>query len=205
MILLSPARPVLDEQHQLQHFLEAGLPLYHIRHYTFDEEQMRAYLSGIPARYRDRLVLHSHFHLAKAFGINRLHVREADRVQRNHEAYIGSFILSTSVHSMDCFNALASCWAYAFLSPVFPSISKQGYGMSHTVLDQFHLRRNTAVGLVGLGGINAHNYQQVLAAGADDVAFLGGIWDAPCPLSTFDTLYPLHRKKQCNDKQTDLM
>src|SRR5690606_5402167 len=150
--------------------------------------EMAAYVGDIDPGYRKQLVLHSHFHLANELGIERLHVREEDRKQNRQQALLAGFALSTSVHTITTFNTLDAIWDYAFLSPVFPSISKKGYGMAHTVLDDLYLRCNPHVQLVGLGGIDEQNYNQVFTAGADAIALLGAIWNSPQPIQVFDTI-----------------
>lgn len=188
IILLSPEQPVAYESAIVNTLLERGLSLFHIRKYQLTDVEMMAYVDAIDPGYRKQLVLHSHFHLANELGIERLHVREEDRKQNRQEAFMTGFTLSTSVHTIAIFNTLTAIWDYAFLSPVFPSISKKGYGMVHTVLDDLHLRCNPYVQLVGLGGINEQNYTQVFTAGADAIALLGAVWNSPDPVQVFDTI-----------------
>ena len=191
IILLSPEQPVADESAVVQALFERGLPLFHIRKYRLTDREMDAYVNGIDPAYRKQLVLHSHFHLAGDLGIERLHVREADRQQGNvqREAEPGHFRLSTSVHSIAAFNNLEDRWDYAFLSPVFPSISKAGYGTDRTVLKELPLRKESVVRLIGLGGIDETNDKQVWAAGADGIALLGAVWNRPEPIVVWDSLY----------------
>ncbi|PRD56126.1 thiamine phosphate synthase [Sphingobacterium gobiense] len=188
IILLSPEQPVAYEVAVINALLERGLPLFHIRKYQFSDTEMMAYVNNIDSGYRQRLVLHSHFHLANELGIERLHFREEDREQNRHKAFMTGFTLSTSVHTIAAFNSLMAVWDYAFLSPIFPSISKKGYGVGYTVLDDLSLRRNLQVRLVGLGGIDQRNYSQVMSAGADGVALLGAIWKTPAPIQVFETI-----------------
>lgn len=191
IILLSQEHPVAGESAVVQALFERGLPLFHIRKYRLADSEMVAYVNRIDLAYRKQLVLHSHFHLAGNLGIERLHIRELDRQQGRvrRETKSGNFRLSTSVHSIAAFNDLDDRWDYAFLSPVFPSISKVGYGTDRTVLQELPLRRKSAVRLVGLGGIDESNYKQVLAAGADGVAVLGAVWNRQQPIAVWDNLY----------------
>lgn len=188
IILLSPEQSVVHESAVINALLERGLPLFHIRKYQFTDTEMAAYVNGIDSDYRQRLVLHSHFHLANKLEIERLHFREEDRKRNRHETFKAGFTLSTSVHTIATFNSLDAVWDYAFLSPVFPSISKKGYGVGHTTLNDLPLRSNLAVRLVGLGGIDQQNYAQVLSAGADAIALLGAVWNDPEPIQVFEII-----------------
>ncbi len=193
MLVISPPQPVDKETTWVNTLLSAGLKLFHIRKYNFTTEEMKRYLDRIDGRFANRLVLHSHDHLAEEFGINRLHVNEHRRCEGVHKAYRNKYHLSTSTHDIETFNALSSVWDYAFLSPVFESISKPEYGKTNAVFPQLKQRSNTTVKLVGLGGITPQNGQLVKACGADDVAMLGSIWQAKNPLQIYiqcrDQLY----------------
>lgn len=177
IIVLTPENTIQNEQECINHLFEIGIDLLHIRKFWMNDAEMSSYIEGINHPYRERLVLHSHFHLAERIGIKRLHFREDDRKQNKHEAFVDNNIISTSVHSIKDFNALDKKWTYAFLSPVFPSISKQGYGVEKNVLNDLSQKNNLTVKLIGLGGIDSHNYHKVYEAGADGIALLGAVWN----------------------------
>lgn len=184
IVIISPEKPVVAETVLVNSFFENGLDLFHVRKYWFSGDEMKAYLNGIDEKFRSQLVLHSHYHLAAELGINHLHFREKERVEQSYANY-AHYTLSTSVHRIEDFNRLGETWQYAFLSPVFPSISKLGYGEDHTVLNDLKLKKNTRVKLIGLGGIQPANVQQVMDNGADGIALLGSIWQGNDPLNTF--------------------
>jgi thiamine-phosphate pyrophosphorylase len=181
IVIISPEEPALNETAFVNSFFENGLDLFHVRKYGFSDTEMQRYLNAIDLKFRNQIVSHSHFHLAKELGIHRLHFREAERMKKSYLSF-PDYTLSTSVHSIEDFNALDKVWKYAFLSPVFPSISKSGYGEHTSVLDDLKRRSNTEVGLIGLGGIDQNNYKSVLA---DGVALLGSIWISDNPLNAF--------------------
>lgn len=199
IILLSPDRPVAHESAIVNTLLKRGLSLFHIRKPQLSDVEMASYVEAIDPHYRKQLVLHSHFHLAHELGIERMHVREEDRKQNRQQGLPAGFRLSTSVHDIATFNTLDTIWDYAFLSPVFPSISKKGYGIAHTVLDDLRLRRNPHVRLVGLGGIDEQNYKQVFAAGADAIALLGAVWNSPEPIKVFDNINKSNHRRIHHD------
>lgn len=183
IMVITPEQEVDNEAVLAGEMLAAGAALLHIRKFRLDDAALRNYVETIDVAYRDRLVLHDHFHLARELGISRLHFREEDRRNGLYRPFREEYLLSTSVHTIEAFNRLGTEWAYAFLSPVFPSISKPGYGKDTRVLQDLSKRNNLMVQLIGLGGIDTTNFKQVLDAGADGVALLGGIWQAPDPLN----------------------
>jgi len=188
IITFSPEQSVEQETLIVNQLLEKGIDLFHIRKYGLSDDAMLDYINAIDAPYRNRLVLHSHFHLAKENGIGRLHFNEMYRAKKEELKYADAFVLSTSVHSIEVFNGLGKTWAYAFLSPIFSSISKPGYGAGNSVFDSLQCRNNVNVSLIGLGGIDRQNYKKVLDAGADGIALLGGIWKSGNPIDVLSAL-----------------
>lgn len=182
IVILTPEMNVLNECRHINELMHTGNHILHIRKYGMNDDEIKTYIEGINNSFHKRLVLHSHFHLAAEMGIGRLHFKEEHRLRDLHKEYIGNYTLSTSVHIVDDFNALPAYWSYAFLSPVFPSISKQGYGRERNVLEQFKRKDNPSVQLIGLGGIDANNCLSVYKEGADGIAVLGALWQnvEPC-------------------------
>ena len=76
-------------------------------------------------------------------------------------------------------------WEYSFISPVFPSISKKGYGENSTILNDIKKRTRSNVKLIALGGINENNINEVFESELDGVALLGAIWENDEPLNVF--------------------
>ncbi len=160
--------------HQL---LDDGLEMLHIRKPEYSELDYRSFVSCIHSYYRDKLVLHQFHSMAEEFGINRLHFTSQKRNETSDWNNYSDFILSTSVHSIEEFNELPDCFEYAFLSPVFPSISKIGYISETNLLDEVKRRTNFQTKLIALGGITNENGQLAIGNGFDGVAMLGSIWE----------------------------
>ena len=184
IIVLSPEHSIARETLLTNQLFANGLDYFHIRKYRLSDKEMNNYISGIAQQYYHKLVLHSHYHLADHFGINRLHFREESRQKKEYANYQDNHILSTSTHSIEDFNTLGAEWFYSFLSPVFASISKQGYGTDNTILNEMELKDNPYVRLIGLGGVDSNNIDTVLKSKADGVALLGSIWQYPNPVNT---------------------
>ncbi|WP_431243985.1 thiamine phosphate synthase [Flavobacterium sp. P21] len=92
---------------------------------------------------------------------------------------------STSTHSIADFNSLKNDFDYAFLSPVFKSISKDNYEPKIDFFEEIKLRTNHETKVVALGGIDSNNIQTTLKNGFDDIALLGAIWNNKKPLTEF--------------------
>lgn len=187
MIVITNPFFIEDEIDILHSLLEEGLSLLHIRKPDFSKLEMAQFINQIKLEFRDRIVLHSHHFLSEDFGINRIHFSEKER---NHLIEFSARISkpcrykSTSTHSIDDFNSLEN-FDYAFLSPIFKSISKENYHPKTDLFEELKSRKNYKTKVIALGGIDAENIQKTLKNGFDDVALLGTIWKNENPLKQF--------------------
>ncbi len=172
-----------DEALLLEELLEAGLPKLHIRKPDASEMQLTALLSLLCPRWSSRLVLHGSPQLAKRYHIPQLHgsVGYSNGQGRSGGGPFieerSAFAVSTSVHSWTEFGLLPSGLSYAFISPLFDSISKPGYAAGTGLLQ-------LPSGLlpctpVGLGGIGADSLGEMIRMGWKGAAVLGYIWEEP--------------------------
>lgn len=185
MIVISNPTAIANEINTIHVLFEHGLELFHVRKPKFSAEEIKKFVSAIGLEYRNKLVLHGHHHLTEGFGINRIQmnsvrVLDSDRVNPEKN------IFSISTHSIDQFNSLSNDYNYAFLSPVYPSISKENYMPKTDLLNAIKSRTNFNTKLVALGGIEAQNIKKTLDAGFDDVALLGTIWNTNQPIKNFE-------------------
>ncbi len=185
MIVITPAENVAEEIRVIHLLFDAGLHLLHVRKPDFSIKEMKTYLSMIDERYYSCISLHSHHSLANEKGIGRLHFTESGRRQQDDFLSFATGHLSASVHSIDDFNLLPDRFEYAFLSPVFASVSKPGYFPKQDLLNSVKQRANFHTKLVALGGISQYNIAQTLDAGFDDTALLGTIWQSTDPVQKF--------------------
>lgn len=184
IIIITPEKMVPNETEIINVLFQEGLDLLHIRKPFINSEEMMDFFQKINPEFHHQLVLHNHYHLAGDLNISRLHFREVDR-QNNLFSSFTDKIISTSVHDIETFNELSEEWNYAFISPVFPSISKKGYGKDSNILNEIEKRDNSNVKLFALGGIHENNINEVLNSNADGVALLGAIWESDNPLQIF--------------------
>ncbi|UWY29826.1 thiamine phosphate synthase [Flavobacterium sp. TR2] len=188
MIVITNPFFIKDEIQILHSLLEEGLSLLHIRKPDFSEAEMAQFIHQIKLEFRNKLVLHNHYDLAEDFGINRFHLSEKERDVLNqfHARFSKRCkFLSTSTHSIEDFNSLENEFDYAFLSPVFKSISKENYQPKTDLFEALKLRKNYTTKVIALGGIDSQNIQKSLENGFNDVALLGSIWNNENPIKQF--------------------
>lgn len=184
IIVITSEDIVQNETEIINQLFQEGLNLLHIRKPFINSEEMTDFIQKIDSKFHSQLVLHSHYDLAENFNISRFHFREIDRQNGLFQSFTDK-IISTSVHDIETFNLLSEDWEYAFISPVFPSISKKGYGENSNILNDIKKRDNSNVRLIAVGGINEKNINEVFESEVDGVALLGAIWENDEPLNVF--------------------
>lgn len=184
LIVISDSEFRPGEATLVNELFRAGLDLFHIRKYEAGESELREFIRAIDPEYREKLVLNHHHDLGEGLGLKRFHYSERDRENWKKAKWVGAnpeLIYSTSVHSMEEYNGLPEHFSYAFLSPVFDSISKPGYLAASF---DFSIRKESDTKLIGLGGIHAGNTAKAIQLGFDGVALLGAIWKSENPVAS---------------------
>jgi len=184
IIVITPEELVQNETDIINELFQEGLDLLHIRKPFISSEEMTDFIQKIDSKFHSQLVLHSHYDLTKEFTITRFHFREIDRQNELYRSFVDKTI-STSVHDIEAFNELSDEWEYSLISPIFPSISKKGYGENSNILNDIKRRQNSEVKLIALGGINENNINKVFDNNVDGVALLGAIWESDEPVQIF--------------------
>lgn len=185
LVVLSDSDFKSGETEIVNQLFLAGLDLFHIRKYGASEESLVKWVNEIASEYRSRLVLHHDHEWGRSIGIRRFHYSKRDRETWEKKSWQGVMdeeIYSTSVHSVEAYNELPDHFSYAFLSPVFDSISKIDYKAVKFDLEK---RKDKATRLIGLGGIQRENIQEVVRMGFDGAALLGAIWNSQNPADTW--------------------
>lgn len=153
---------------------EECLDLFHIRKPEASQEYTRELIANIPSQLHNRLVLHSHYGLRDRFDIKSIHLKSSD--QPDEEFF--NYSLSKSFHTLDEIERLNdNIFRYLFISPVFDSISKQGYQSRFTLNDERLLRLTQLKPLIGLGGVIPSLFQNLYDAKFAGAALLGYLWN----------------------------
>lgn len=189
MIVISNPTALTNEIPIIHALFEEGLELFHIRKLEYSALEMKNFVTAIGLEYAGKMVLHSHHQLATEFGIKRIHFTENHRkmiTRQQLENYKKqAYTISTSTHTIEEFNSLDNEFDYAFLSPVFESISKQDYSTKTNLLNAVQNRINFKTQLIALGGMEASTISTTLKASFDDIALLGTIWNSKTPIQNF--------------------
>lgn len=180
MIVISSPIVFENEVFIVRDLFQEGMERFHVRKPNLSIQDIEKLIENIGLEYIDRMVFH-HFSSEKIYCRNK-HVSNCKELNFN---LLEGEVFSTSTHSIEEFNELSKEWNYAFLSPVFESISKKGYGKNSDLLKAISCRTNFSTKMVALGGIQEENIKIVLDAGFDSVAIMGNIWLSDNPIKKF--------------------
>jgi len=197
IVLIAPEEDVLNEIGLLNKLFQNGLECFHLRKPLKSYQQHVEYLNQIDIKYHNKIVVHDHHKLINEYNLKGIHFQEQKRI--DHIDNPGQYFkplnmfgktISSSFHDPE---VLADCefeFDYHLLSPIFNSISKQGYqgqGFDVNHIDKY---------IIGMGGINSKNISETLQLGYKGIGILGAIWNTKDPVNSFITLKQSYNQSQ---------
>lgn len=151
-----------------------GLDRLHLRKPGADIGECRRLLDGISREWLPRIVVHDNFGLCREYGLGGVHLNGRNPMAPpNHEGSV-----SRSCHSLEEISRYKGECDYLTLSPIFNSISKQGY-MAAFGPGQLAAARDGGLidcRVIALGGVTLENIPRVRELGFGGVAILGDVW-----------------------------
>ena len=152
----------------------ANVDLIHLRKPDSTIDEMERLIREIPTEYHNRLVLHDHHHLALKYGFYGIHLNSRNPLPP--QGWKGS--ISRSCHSLEEIIDWKDKCNYLSLSPIYDSISKQGY---KSAFSRELIKKAVAKGIIdnkvlALGGVTFDKVEEVLSLGFGGAMILGDAW-----------------------------
>ena len=195
LVLISAPTALPDEPRRLAALLGAGSETLHLRKPGWPAAQVEHLIRAIPEQFHARLVLHGHPGLVHRYCLGGLHLTGKQRAATVcRPILLPGQTLSTSFHSLAEISRHRRRYDYVFLSPIFDSLSKAGYGSAFELpaLQAFFQQQAAQPGyqapVLALGGIAATNLALVQEAGFAGAAVLGTLWQSPDPVAALRQL-----------------
>ena len=162
------------EAEQIVQLLHSSIDLVHIRKPKATRAELEKLIKEIPSEYYDRLVLHDHHDLAMRYHLHGIHLNS--RNPQPPQEWEGS--VSRSCHTLKEVKEWKEKCNYVSLSPIFDSISKQGY---RAAFSDEALLMAKEVGIIdrkvlALGGVTFNRIDDVIRMGFGGGMILGDAW-----------------------------
>lgn len=177
--------------------LDSELDFFHLRKPDFDYNQMKGFLNQINDHLHYKIIIHSHYSLISDFDLAGINLNKkglsqlayADEVDKcfiqplvlnNREIEINREMpnmVTYSGHSLTEINELSFNVEYAFLSPIFDSISKENYPSMFDLSELKIELENLTTNVVALGGVSSGDRDLLKDAGFYGMARLGDFWN----------------------------
>ena len=158
----------------IPHLLQLGVDLVHIRKPSATSEQLALLLNSLPTWCYDQLVVHDCLELANKYNLKGVHLNRRNHTVPNN--FKGS--VSMSCHSLEEVEIKKDMADYVFLSPIFNSISKNGYNSAFSKEELHNAMKQGTIDkkVIALGGVSLANIETVKDLGFGGAALLGDIW-----------------------------
>lgn len=157
----------------LVRLFEEGLMYLHLRKPGCHRADIKSLLDEIPSVYYARIRLHDCFEVTSTYPLGGVHLN-----RRNSQIPTGfKGCISRSCHSLQEIEKYSDC-DYLFLSPVFESISKEGYGSGFSIeaLQKASAQNIIHDQVIALGGMSTTTIPRIRQLGFGGVAVLGALW-----------------------------
>ena len=186
LVVLTSEQDIPNETMLLNQLFETGLEILHLRKPNKSYDEHCDYLNLIDSKYHNRIVVHYFHKLINEYGLKGIHFQEQKR--RDHIDNPGHYFkelnmfgktISSSFHEPEELDCCGFEFDYHLLSPVFSSISKEGYegrGFDVNHIDKL---------IIGMGGINVKTMPEVFKLGYKGIGVLGGVWNTEDPVRSF--------------------
>ena len=200
LVVISSPGKFESEIKTVTRLFNCGLETFHLRKPKFSQRRMNEYLSLLPQEHLKNVIIHSHYRLASKYKLKGVHLTEK---QKDKKFITGLKLkvlkwtnpdirITSSFHNIAGLLTDKTHYEYVFLSPVFDSISKKGYGSKFNPSTlQKSLRLLKCANLIALGGIDEDKIEICRELGFTGAAVLGAIWNSKDPIEKFKRINSL--------------
>lgn len=175
LIVITSPHFIEGEASLITSILNKGIDTVHLRKPDSTIQECAQLLDIIPHYLHKHIVTHYHHELCRDYDLAGIHISPC-HMSKKIERYNGT--TSRSCHSFKEINDMKQSYDYLFLSPIFNSISKEGYKQAFTLeqLQEASLQGIIDNKVVALGGVTAERIPLLKSIGFGGVALLGDVW-----------------------------
>jgi len=173
LIVITHPDFIAEEATKINTLFDSGLEILHLRKPKASKEEYIALLDNICSYYHSKIKIHEYFELTNDYELLGVHLNARNPVYGGNK----QVQISKSCHSLNELSAIDE-YDYVFLSPIFDSISKEGYAsnFSDEVLKEASCQGIINKKVIALGGIDQTKLSLIKHYAFGGVAVLGSIW-----------------------------
>lgn len=177
LIVITSEKTYPQETEAIKQLLEAGLGTLHLRKPSWSKEQTVAFLESIDPVFHNRIVLHDHYDLTGEYIVRGVHLNERNEEQ-SEKLFSDAYINSDTLRSIADLEEVNDDCKYHFLSPVYDSISKEGYTSRFTKEELVKAKEAGLIKpyVIALGGVTEDKMDELYELGFGGFALLGSFW-----------------------------
>lgn len=176
LIAITSEKFLYKEADYISLLLTSGVETLHLRKPHATIRETAHLLDQIPPDLHSSIVIHDHFSLTDDYRLKGIHLNS--RHPQAPQPFAGS--ISRSCHSIDELDK-APLLNYQFLSPIFNSISKNGYQSAFTHQELIRASAENRINnkVIALGGIDPDRISDIRRYAFGGIAVLGYLWQEP--------------------------
>lgn len=179
LLVITPPNATVHEAPIINHLLDEGVMTLLLRLKDAEEADYRTLINHINPSFRDRILIDRFYSLIEEYPlqgvyVSRHRIDELQNIplQKHHTLVIGA-------HNVEELQSLPFVPTYAILSPVFDSLSKQGYTANPSLSQQKEKIQSLDFPVLAMGGVTPERLDGCFEMGFSGVAILGSLWNDP--------------------------
>ncbi|MCB0481886.1 MAG: thiamine phosphate synthase [Flavobacteriales bacterium] len=183
LIVISSPNKSNSELKHIINFFENGLEIFHIKKKGFTNAKMIEFINSIPRKYHERLVLHSHYHLAVKFSVRGIHKGSKRKfkffsvIKFYYARFFGrSLRVSKSFNSIQSLTSDKGKYDYVLLSPIFDRHDMQEFSAAYSEKQLRNVLFKCQHNVIAFGGVKESRVNLARRTGFDGVAVHSDIW-----------------------------
>ena len=163
------------DEYIIKGLVKRGIDIVHFRKPDSGIEECRSLLLKLTSGERSKIVVHDYPSLYEEFSLLGIHVNK--NVTSLPEGYSG--LKTRSCHSFEEVEMYKDDYDYLFLSPIFNSISKQGYMSSFSDAELLQASKEGIIDrkVIALGGVTFDKIPYLKDLNFGGVAMIGAIYN----------------------------
>lgn len=175
IIAITSPKVTGDDERIIKGLVKRGIDVVHFRKPDSGIEECRSLLLKLTSGERSKIVVHDYPELYEEFSLLGIHVNK--NVTSLPEGYSG--LKTRSCHSFEEVEMYKDDYDYLFLSPIFNSISKQGYMSSFSDAELLQASKEGVIDrkVIALGGVTFDKIPYLKDLNFGGVAMIGAIYN----------------------------